>query len=348
MLEQNASGAVFNRFDRSSHGQLIRSEHHGFYLFNARGDVVQRVDVQGVILHTYRYDKAFGVEQNPNVNNTNPFRFAGEYYDRETGTIYLRARNYNPRTGRFTQPDPHWNIGNMIFGSDPVRWNERLSDPLGLNTYTLKPDIHAIMQSGNLYVYCINNPIMFIDPSGEAIITTLLVAAAVGAVFSGGFRIRRNMVEGSAWHTGVLRSMLGGGVAGAISVVPIPGVRKFAAATIMGATGNVAGQLVVGEINSVNDVVSALNAGAAAGILGHGAATLMGNAYRSYFKSLTRAQQRASLKRIGTITNRELTAIRQEINRGLTNARLEELVRRYGWEVVVSAVVSSTTTAAQN
>ena len=102
-------------------------------------------------------------------NDPNPFRYAGEYFDTETGTYYLRARYYNPRTGRFLTEDPHWNIGNMIFGDNPVKWHEREGDPddpLGLNTYTLRPDILAIKQSGNLYVYCIGNPIMYRDPTG--------------------------------------------------------------------------------------------------------------------------------------------------------------------------------------
>jgi len=49
----------------------------------------------------------------------------------------------------------------MIYGDSRVKWNERNADPndpLGLNTYTYRPDIYAIMQSGNLYVYGVNNP----------------------------------------------------------------------------------------------------------------------------------------------------------------------------------------------
>ncbi|MCL2409143.1 MAG: hypothetical protein FWC96_05955 [Oscillospiraceae bacterium] len=141
VLELNASNAVINRFYRGGGGRLLRSEHHGWYLFNARGDVVQRVDNAGELLHTYHYD-AFGVERDQDEGNTNPFRFAGEYYDWETATIYLRARVYNPRTGRFTQEDPFWNVGNMQDGS------------------------LAIMQAGNLYMYCVHNPVMFVDPSG--------------------------------------------------------------------------------------------------------------------------------------------------------------------------------------
>ena len=140
VLERNTSGAVVNRFHRGL-GHLISSEHHGFYLFNARGDVVQRVDGNGAVLHTYRFD-AFGNQQNQDQANTNPFRFAGEYYDFETSFIYLRARFYNPILGRFISEDPYWTIHNM-----------QRSTP-------------AILQAGNLFVYVMNNPVMWIDPSG--------------------------------------------------------------------------------------------------------------------------------------------------------------------------------------
>jgi hypothetical protein len=37
---------------------------------------------------------------------------------------------------------------------------------LGLKAYTYTPSIVSIMQSGNLYVYGVNNPIAFIDYNG--------------------------------------------------------------------------------------------------------------------------------------------------------------------------------------
>jgi len=89
------------------------------------------------------YD-AFGNEVNPDARNTNPFRYAGEYFDFETGNYYLRARFFNPRSGRFTQPDPHWGLHNMQNGCC------------------------AIMQSGNLYMYVMHNPVRWVDPSGRA------------------------------------------------------------------------------------------------------------------------------------------------------------------------------------
>ena len=141
-------------------------EELNYYLFDAHGDVTELIDSTGAVTHSYRYN-AFGEEKDPDPEDTNPFRYCGEYYDAETGTYYLRARHYDPQNGRFTQQDTHWNTANSIYGDNPQRINER-EDGLGLKTYTYVPQISAIMQSGNLYVYCINNPIVLCDSLGEA------------------------------------------------------------------------------------------------------------------------------------------------------------------------------------
>ena len=140
-----------------------------YYLYNGHGDVVQLANAAGAVTKTYDYD-AFGVEQSPSETDANPYRYCGEYFDLSSGTYYLRARYYDPTIGRFLSEDTHWNTSNMIYGDNPVKWNERKADPndpLGLNTYTYVPDITAIMQSGNLYVYCMGNPIRYLDSTGE-------------------------------------------------------------------------------------------------------------------------------------------------------------------------------------
>ncbi len=65
----------------------------------------------------------------------NPFRFSGEYQDPTTALYHLRARQYDPTTGRFTATDP-------------------LSPGIG------EPVVGA-------YVYVANNPVRYTDPSGR-------------------------------------------------------------------------------------------------------------------------------------------------------------------------------------
>lgn len=111
--------------------QLISSKqgsNESFYTYNGHGDVVQLTNGTGAITKQYSYD-AFGVETDKAENDTNPFRYCGEYYDTEIDSIYLRARYYRPTTGRFITEDPV---------KDGLNW----------------------------YSYCAGNPVMFIDPSG--------------------------------------------------------------------------------------------------------------------------------------------------------------------------------------
>ncbi|MDE6088585.1 MAG: RHS repeat-associated core domain-containing protein, partial [Oscillospiraceae bacterium] len=103
---------------------------------NAHGDVVNLTDADGAVIKSYTYD-AFGVEKNIDDTDTNAFRYCGEYYDAETGTVYLRARYYNPSAGRFISRDSY---------------RGRNGNPLSLNLYT----------------YCANNPLLYFDPSGHS------------------------------------------------------------------------------------------------------------------------------------------------------------------------------------
>jgi RHS repeat-associated protein len=126
----------------------------------------------------------------PQGTDTNPWRYSSLYFDAETGTYMTPARHYQPKTGRWTSPDPHWNPTNMIYGDNPRAIGQR-QDPLGLNIYTYAPDITAIMQSSNLYVYGGNNPLMWIDPTGEAwwhwaLGAVIVVAAAAAVVVTAG------------------------------------------------------------------------------------------------------------------------------------------------------------------
>ncbi|KEZ91078.1 RHS repeat-associated core domain-containing protein [Lacrimispora celerecrescens] len=122
-----------------------------YYIFNEHGDVTYLWSQNGVCKASYEYD-AFGIERKPDKEDENPFRYCGEYFDLSSGMYYLRNRYYNPNSGRFLTEDTYWNTHNMIYGDYPG--NKRM------------PNIHAIRQSSNLYAYCMNNPVSFIDPLG--------------------------------------------------------------------------------------------------------------------------------------------------------------------------------------
>ena len=70
-----------------------RSE-YTYYTQNAHGDVVDFTDKDGKVTKKYTYD-AFGVEKNISDSDSNPFRYCGEYFDTETGTVYLRTKLYH-------------------------------------------------------------------------------------------------------------------------------------------------------------------------------------------------------------------------------------------------------------
>ena len=104
--------------------------------------------------------------------------YCGEYWDNETGTYYLQARYYAPHIGRFTQQDTHSNTANSIYGDNPQTVNQH-EDALGLKAYTHIPQITAVMQSGNLYAYAVNNPSAYSDHNGEiALEAAMLFIAA--------------------------------------------------------------------------------------------------------------------------------------------------------------------------
>lgn len=137
MEHSGGSESAHNVYDGSQLISRTTSQSTLYYVYNGHGDVVQLTSSNGTVMMTYDYD-AFGNLKVAYTDDTNPYRYCGEYFDIETGTYYLRARYYSPRTGRFTQQD-------TCLGS--------YSDPLSLNLYT----------------YCYNNPLIYHDPSGNVV-----------------------------------------------------------------------------------------------------------------------------------------------------------------------------------
>jgi len=74
------------------------------------------------IIDSYEYD-AFGNKVNSTGTTPNNYLYRGEQYDPDLGMYYLRARYYNPLTGRFLSVDSQAGQGQRRYeyaGADPV------------------------------------------------------------------------------------------------------------------------------------------------------------------------------------------------------------------------------------
>jgi RHS repeat-associated protein len=91
-----------------------------YYIYNGHGDVIQMVDESGNIVNSYKYDE-WGNLLFKDEEVYNPIRYAGEYFDEESGLYYLRARYYESIFGRFISKDSY---------------EGDITNPLSLNLYT--------------------------------------------------------------------------------------------------------------------------------------------------------------------------------------------------------------------
>ena len=117
-----------------------------YYLGDALGSVRQLVNPAGTIIQARSYEP-FGKQLSVAGNPLTKYAFTGEWQD-PTGLIFLRARYYDPDLGRFLSLDP-------ILG--------KLSMP----------------QTLNRYVYCMNNPLGFIDPTGMILETLFDIGSII-------------------------------------------------------------------------------------------------------------------------------------------------------------------------
>ena len=129
-LAAEVSGStIVNMYDYGPDGITSKETSNGdktLYLKNAHGDVVGMSDTNGNVSTNYRYD-AFGNVLSESMPDR--FGYCGEFFDNESGLVYLRNRYYDSTTGRFITEDPV---------KDGLNW----------------------------YSYCGNSPILNVDPSG--------------------------------------------------------------------------------------------------------------------------------------------------------------------------------------
>jgi RHS repeat-associated protein len=95
---------------------------HEKHSYDGEGSVRQLTSSAGTPTDTYEYD-AFGNELNHTGTTPNNYLYRGEQFDSDLGLYYLRARYYNPLTGRFLSVDPEAGEGQRrceYAAADPV------------------------------------------------------------------------------------------------------------------------------------------------------------------------------------------------------------------------------------
>ena len=118
-----------------------------YYVLNAQGDVIALLNADGTLAASYNYGAwgNYSVHDKDGKKTTdatfighiNPLRYRGYYYDRETRLYYLQSRYYDFANCRFINAD----------------------------TFATT-DANGFL-SANMFAYCENNPIMWIDPTGH-------------------------------------------------------------------------------------------------------------------------------------------------------------------------------------
>ena len=137
-------------------GSLLGLKWNGtayYYVKNLQGDIIGILDSDGNQVVEYVYETwgqqsgAYG-SMAATLGELNPFRYRGYYFDQESGLYYLNSRYYDPEIGRFLNADKYLESGHVVLGN-------------------------------NLFTYCFNNPIRYVDPSGEFVITATAVATGL-------------------------------------------------------------------------------------------------------------------------------------------------------------------------
>jgi RHS repeat-associated protein len=187
VVEELRNGLVTRAYTWGNHliaqrqliGNAWTTSHYGY---DGHGNVRFLTDDDGAVTDTFDYD-AFGALLHRSGTTPNVFLFNAEQYDANLGLYYLRARHYDPSTGRFTSMD--------AFEGDDF-------DPMSLHKY----------------LYGGGDPVNTIDPSGQWTLAeigeTIKVATILNGIDTAGLSGYVTFFRAAAWGA------VGGGAFGGV------------------------------------------------------------------------------------------------------------------------------------
>jgi len=133
--EVNASGAAIARYSQGLRiDELLAQSRSGatsYYQRDGLATVTSLSDATGVLEQTYAFD-SFGNQTASSGSLTNPFQYASREFDSEATLYFMRARYFDPKSGRFLSEDTVQSAPENVnpyayVGNAPVRFN----DPMG-------------------------------------------------------------------------------------------------------------------------------------------------------------------------------------------------------------------------
>jgi RHS repeat-associated protein len=192
-----------------------------YYHTNNLSTVLALSNESGTITDRYAYGP-FGDLYMQEGITANPFKYVGGLgvMFEDNRLYFMRARFYDPETGRFLSKDP-------VEGS--------LNTPVGLNKY----------------VYGLNDPLFFIDPKGEVapLVALGLAAIAGGTVNLGSYLFFDVYLEKKDFKWEAAGAKFVGGAAGTLTaILSAPFVSPIASMAAGGAVSE-----AIGSIGSTND-----------------------------------------------------------------------------------------------
>lgn len=152
--------------------------------------------------------------------------FTGHEHLQRFNIINMKGRLYDPVIGRFFSPD----------------------------NFVQLPDF---TQNYNRYSYCLNNPLTYVDPSGEFFWIPIVVGAVIGGVVNLGVKASQGQIN--SWVDGLAAFGIGavagavGAFTGGVAFAAAGGAAAGAGGFLAGAAGGIAGSAIATPIQSIGN-----------------------------------------------------------------------------------------------
>ncbi|MGC1615016.1 MAG: RHS repeat-associated core domain-containing protein [Candidatus Acidiferrum sp.] len=161
--ETNAAGAVVARYtqdlDVDEPLAMLRSGTTSYYEQDGLDSVTSLSNTAGALAQTYTLD-SFGNQTASSGSLTNPFQFTGREFDPETMLYFMRARYFDPASGRFISEDPVTFLGGHNFYTYVGNWPTVYIDPSGLAKTCKIPPVGPHTKLPPQITTCASDPLL--------------------------------------------------------------------------------------------------------------------------------------------------------------------------------------------